>query len=271
MINANTKICCIIGNPVGHSLSPQMHNAAFTELSLNYVFTALKVTHLKKAVEAFRTLGLPAVVVTVPHKMDILKYVDGADESAAKIGAANLIINRNGRLTAYNTDWTGALKSLKEITDLKGKKVALLGAGGAARALVFGLKKEGSLVSVFNRTRSHASQLKEEFCLEEVFSLTDSAKISENDIIVNTTSVGMEPDDKVSPIADESIRSSQIVFDIVYTPHMTKLLSDAKKKGAAIVHGYKMVLYGGTGIFEQITGKRAPVRVMEEALLKNLK
>lgn len=270
MIDAKTKICCIIGNPVEHSLSPQMHNAAFNKLGLNSVFVAIKVFNLQEAVRALKQLNFSAIVVTVPHKQEVMNYVDEIDPTAQKIGAVNIILNKHGILWATNTDWSGAMDSLKEKTIISGKTVAVIGAGGAARAVVYGLKQEKARVWIFNRTEKKAVELAKEFDLDKAFKLNETAKISEAEVIINTTSVGMEPGIGISPIPADIIRSNQTVFDIVYTPHKTKFLKSAKQRGANVVYGYKMVLYGGTRIFELMTDKKAPAKIMEKALKDNL-
>lgn len=267
-ISAKTKVCCIIGNPVNHSLSPQMYNAAFASLGLDFIFLAFKVENVRLAIKSFRSLRIPGIVVTVPHKQTVIKYLGHLDEAAEKIGAVNAIKNNKGQLTGINTDWMGAIKSLEEKTVLNGKKVALLGAGGAARAIIYGLKKRGAEILLFNRTLEKAEELAREFDLSQASKLTDLEKIRQTDIIINATTVGME--ENKSPIPEKVI-TKQLVFDIVYTPHKTKLLRFALAKKCPVVYGYKMVLYGGTKIFEFFTGSKAPLEIMEKALLKNLK
>jgi len=267
MINAKTKLCCIIGNPVEHSLSPQMHNAAFKKVGLNYIFLAFKVENVKAALEDFRSINTKGIVVTIPHKLSVMKYVDEIDETARKIGAVNAIVNVTGKLRATNTDCIGAIRALEEKISLKDKRIALLGAGGGARAVAYGLKMKGAKVYVFNRSVDKAKKLVKEFGLEGNSSLENYEEISISDVIINATSVGMEPKNDQSPIPSACINSSHTVFDIVYTPYETKLLEFAKGKKAKIVYGYKMVLYGGMKIFEYFTGQKAPRDIMEKALL----
>ncbi len=264
MINAKTRLCCIIGNPVGHSLSPQMHNAAYKKLELNFVFVAFRVEEVKRALEGFRVLGVCGIVVTVPHKQEVMKYVDEIDETAQTIGAVNTIVNDGGILKTTNTDWIGAMEALEEVTAVSGKHAVIIGAGGAARALVYGLKSRGAKVVVVNRTPQNAEKLYKEFKLDGFGSLDDRDKIRKADIVINATTVGMEED--ISPIPADFIDSHHTVFDIVYTPRETRLLRLARERGAKIVYGYKMVLYGGVRQFELFTGKKAPVEVMEKAL-----
>ncbi len=267
-INGKTKLCCIIGNPVEHSLSPQMHNAAFRKLGLNYVYVAFRVEKLKGAIEGLKALEVRGIVVTVPHKIEVMNYVDEIDETARQIGAVNTIVNENGMFKATNTDWVGAIGALEEVTELKGKKVAVLGAGGAARSVIYGLKKREAVISVFNRTLEKAQNLDKNFHLEGAFSLHDNTEIKKADIIINTTSVGLEPRDDKSPLSDNTLDKRHIVFDIVYTPRETKLLQQARKAGARCVYGDKMVLYGGVQQFELFTHNKAPVKIMEHALQK---
>lgn len=271
MIDAKTKLCCVIGNPVEHSLSPQIHNAAYKALGLNYVYLAFRISDVPKALSGLKELGAKGISVTIPHKQEVMKYLDEIDETGRKIGAINTIINKNGRLSGVNTDWVGAITALEEKTVLKGKTVALLGAGGASRAVIHGLKEKGAAVHIFNRTLENAEKLKIEFNLEGAHLLDDQNLISETDIIVNTTSVGMSPNTDVSPIPKESIQSNQIVFDIVFAPKMTKLLQYAKERKANVVYGYKMLLYQAIPQFELFTGRKAPMDIMEKILITNLR
>lgn len=270
MIDAKTKLCCIIGNPVEHSLSPQMHNAAYEYLGINFAFLAFRVADVKSALVGLKALGVKGISVTIPHKLEVMKYLDKLDDVATKIGAVNTIINNNGKLFGTNTDWSAALKALEEKTTLAGKKVALFGAGGAACALAFGLKRRNAIVHVFNRTKTTGDKLKEELHLAGSHNLDKLDKISDMDIIVNTTSVGMVPNIDISPVPLESIHAKQVVFDIVYTPNETKLLKYAKAKKATVVYGHKMLLYGVAKQFELFTCQKAPLNLMGKILLKNL-
>lgn len=269
IINAKTKLCCIIGNPVEHSLSPIMHNAGYEALRLNFAYMAFNVKELKEAIAGLRAIGVQGIVVTVPHKIEVMQYIDEIDETAQKIGAINTIVNENGVLTGTNTDWIGAIEALKKRTQLARKKVAVLGAGGAARAVCYGLMQEGAQVAVFNRTISKAQELVKHLKLENAYSLDEVEKIKSAEIIINTTSVGMESD--ISPLLDRVMQKDHIVFDIVYTPLKTKLIQQAEKVGAQVVYGDDMVLYGGLKQFEIFTGEKAPVDIMKKALTDELK
>jgi len=147
-ITSTTKLCALFGNPIEHSLSPLIHNAAFGYLNLDFVFLAFKVARVKEAVEGIRALDMKGVSVTIPHKVAVMDYLDEVEEVAGKIGAVNTIVNRDGRLIGYNTDWSGAIEALEEKVTLKGKNALVLGAGGAARAITFGLKEKGAQSTV---------------------------------------------------------------------------------------------------------------------------
>ena len=271
MINATTTICCVLGDPVEQSKSPVMHNAAYKELGHNYSFVAFKPTSIKHAVEAIRTLGIRGAAVTIPFKEKLIEYVDQVDETALEIGAANTIVNDEGILTAYNTDWIGAMTALRQKTIIAGKKVAVLGAGGAARAIVYGLVKEqASEIHVYNRTHTDAELLVRKFGLTQAHTLDDLSLLKNTDIIINTTPVGMYPHAGNSAIPASALENHHSVFDIVYNPKETQLLKDAKKAGATVVYGYTMLLHGGATQFELFTREKPPIEVMEKALLTSV-
>jgi len=269
-LSAKTKICLIIGDPVEHSLSPVMHNAGYEALGIKNKFVFLgakvKVEDVGMVTEAMRKMGIHGLTCTIPHKTEVMKFLDEIDETARKIGAVNTVLNRNEKLIGFNTDWLGAITPLEKITSLSGKKALVLGAGGAARAVVFGLLKKGADVKIFNRTKEKAIKLAEEFQCQAT-DLGRDSEIKDFDIIINTTSVGMKPLEKETPIPTEFINDKQIVFDIVYVPHETKLLREAKKRGAKIIHGIEMLLHQGTAQFEIYTGHKAPKEVMRRAII----
>lgn len=266
MIDAKTKLCCVIGNPVEHSLSPQIHNAAYKALGLNYVYLAFRISDVQKALSGLKELGVKGISVTIPHKQEVMKYLDEIDETAKKIGAVNTIVNRNGKLFGTNTDWLGAIQALEEKTKLKSKTVAVLGAGGASRAIVYGLKQKGAVIHIFNRTLENAEKLKEEFKLEGAHLLDDQNLTSEMDIIINTTSVGMAPNADASPIPMECITSNQVVFDIVFAPKDTKLIQYAKANKAIVIYGDRMLLHQAVAQFKLFTGVDTSIEVMERSI-----
>jgi len=268
-ISAKTKICLIIGDPVAHSLSPAMHNAGYEALGIDDQFVFLgaqvKVENVELAVQTMKKMGIHGLSCTIPHKVVVMKFLDEIDETARKIGAVNTVLNQNGKLIGFNTDWQGAVIPLEKITTLSGKKALILGAGGAARAVVFGLLKRGVKVKIFNRTKKKAINLAKEFdCLAT--NLNIESEIKDFDIIINTTAVGMKPLENETPIPTKFITNKQIVFDIVYVPFETKLLREAKKRGAKIIHGIEMLLHQGTAQFEIYTGHKAPEEVMRRVL-----
>lgn len=266
-ITSKTKVCCIIGNPVEHSISPLVHNAGFQALNIDFVYVAFRVvTKLKEAILGLRELGVRGIVVTVPHKIEVLKYVDEINYEVKAIGAANTIVNEEGKLIASNTDWIGAIMALKQQTSITGKRVTVIGAGGAARAVVYGLKKEKASVILCNRTVENAKKLAKEFNLEGFSSINDKDVIRGSDIIINTTSVGMYPNETESPLPKEFLKQNQVVFDIVYTPKNTKLLQIAKEVGAQVVFGDTMVLNTAFPQFELFTGMKAPIEIMRKTL-----
>jgi len=280
-ISGKTRVCAIIGDPVEHSLSPVMHNAAFKKLGLNLVYVAFTVTtkELKDAVLGARSLGLLGLNVTMPHKNAVMRYLDETDSTAKAIGAVNTILNDQGKLIGYNTDGNGAMRALKEngiSTD--GKKMLILGAGGAAKAIAFQAAREVEELVIVNRTSGKAEKLAE--VLRKKFGnkvkggalsvevLKEELKTA--DILVNATSVGMHPDVNMSPVPSDLLRSDLSVMDIIYNPLETKLVADAKSVGAKVVSGLEMLLYQGAIAFEIWTNCPAPVEVMKRAALNKL-
>ena len=228
-----------------------------------YLSAEVKPENLKMAIEGMKGFDIKGMSVTIPYKQVIMKYLDKIDKDAETIGAVNTIVNKDGKLTGYNTDWTGALTALEKRVKLKGKKVALIGAGGAARAIVYGLTKKGAIIKIFNRSIDKAKQLAKAFRCEYT-DLKYLDEIVKMDIIINATSVGMNKDK--SPIDKKFLRENHIIFDVVYSPKETKLIREAKQKGAKIVYGYEMLLYQGIAQFELYTGMKAPSETMRKTL-----
>ena len=272
-ITPKTKLCMVIGDPVEHSLGPQMHNAAYQELGIDsdYVYVACKVqvSDIPDFIKGVRAMGIRGVSCTIPHKTAVMEYLDTLDPVAEKIGAVNTIVNDDGVLRGYNTDWLGAVVPLEQIGPLKNKKVALIGAGGAAKAIAYGVMQRGALLTVYNRTQSKAEALASEFGAA-VGSLDSPSDITRDDIIINATSVGMAPHQDESPLEKQYITAEHIVFDVVYSPYETKLLKDAKEQGAQVIHGSEMLLQQGVAQFKLYTGYDAPENVMRSALRKAL-
>ncbi|OIO28868.1 MAG: shikimate dehydrogenase [Candidatus Hydrogenedentes bacterium CG1_02_42_14] len=266
--DAYTKLYGVIGSPVRHSLSPKIHNELFMRYSVNAVYVAFEVTDLEKVICGVRELGIAGLSVTIPHKVEIKKFIDYEDELAAQIGAVNTIVNMNGRLKGYNTDVTGAMKALREKTDIKGKRVLILGAGGVARAIGFGINAEGGTPVIANRTESKGRALAMELKCEYVS--PQAAFETKPEILINATSIGMNPDSNASPVPKEKVRD-MIVFDTVYNPLETRLLADAKSNGCKIVTGLRMFVHQARLQFELWTGIEPNADALEEFLFKEMK
>jgi len=272
-ITGKTKLCIIIGDPVEHSLSPAMHNAAYVELGIDheFVFVAsrVRVENIKSVVTAMRVMGFRGLTCTVPHKIEVMQYLDEIDPIAQKIGAVNTVVNNDGMLIGYNTDWQGAVIPLEKYGSLKDKKVALIGAGGAARACGFGMVEKGARLTIFNRTIEKAEILARELDSKvEVRSLDQVPEEMEGyDIIMNATTMGMGKNEGISPLPKSAIDEHHLVFDAVYSPFETQLLKDATEQGATIIHGTEMLLHQGTEQFKLYTGQEAPENVMREVLM----
>jgi len=268
MINGATKIYGIMGRPVSHSLSPAMHNRAFGALGLNKVYVAFEVENVEQAMDGFRALGIKGVSVTVPHKQAVMEHLDTLDAVARKIGAVNTLVIEGEKIHGLNTDWVGANRALGEHLDLRGKSVLLLGAGGSARAIGFGLLEARARLTLANRTVEKGAALADTLGCRAI-SLSEAEKFTA-DVLINATSVGMKPRADQSPLAAAALRNFQLVMDIVYAPLKTRLLADAAQAGCTTIDGLAMLLYQGVAQFELWTGQKAPVEVMRQALLDRL-
>lgn len=269
-INGNTKVYGIIGNPVCHSMSPVMHNSAFEAVGDNSVYIPLPVQDLAAAVSGMRGLGLYGASVTIPHKEAVIALLDHIDPVAARIGAVNtlkLVDTEQGReLHGSNTDWLGANRALQQHLVLSGKRVVVLGAGGSARAIGFGLLEAGATVQLCSRTEKRGQMLANE--LGCAWSGLEQIDTLQGDILINATSVGMAPNSHSTLVEAHSLRGYEVVMDIVYSPLKTRLLTEAESAGCTIVNGLEMLLYQGVEQFELWAGISAPVNVMRSALLK---
>ena len=278
-VTGKTCVYGIFGYPVKHSLSPLMQNAAFREAGVDAVYVPFEVEpeNLKEAVDGVRALGIKGLNVTVPHKERIVEHLDYLSEEAELLGAVNTVKNENGELTGYNTDAEGFLRSLiEEGVELEGKKALMFGAGGAARAVGYALLKGGvSFLYIVNRNFQRAREVGELLGKRGnvlVFPLKESTVetlLKEVDLIVNTTSVGMKPEDP--HLFDYSKIPERIaVVDIIYNPPETPLLKAAKERGCKTVNGLGMLVHQGAVAFEIWTGKKAPVETMREVLEREL-
>ncbi|MBM4301085.1 MAG: shikimate dehydrogenase [Deltaproteobacteria bacterium] len=268
MIDGHTKIFGILGRPVTHSLSPAMHNAAFRHLDANAVYVAFPVTDLRKAVSGLRGLGIGGVSVTIPFKEEIIPLLDELDPRAATIGAVNTVVNRKGRLTGYNTDWLGAVTALQAKISLKDQHVLILGAGGASRAIAFGVFHEGGKVTLTDIDAARAATLARGLGAEAI--APEALDHCPATILVNATPVGMTPDVDGIPINPDLLSRFEVVMDIVYQPLATRLLREAEAHGCATIDGLQMLIHQATAQFEIFTGRQAPADIMVRAAYQAL-
>lgn len=268
------KTYCIIGDPVDHSLSPAMHNAAFKSLGLNCVYIAFRIAkdELEAGLASLRKSNIAGFNVTMPHKITIMSLLDELDDTCTKIGAVNTVKNEKGRFRGYNTDIYGFVEPLKRRKiDLKGKTVLLMGAGGAARAVVTALLDENiANILIANRSLEKAQTLND-ICNRsnikcELVILRDVTKYAPiADLIVNATPIGMNLE--ASRITAEHISNKTVVYDLVYRPMETGLIQSAEKAGATVIHGYEMLLEQGAKSFEIWKQREAPRDVMKKTLI----
>ena len=272
-INEETKLYGIIGNPVSHSMSPAIHNASFIEKGLNNVYVPLKIANIDAFMRECRKIDFQGFSVTIPHKESVLPFLDDLDHTARKIGAINTIVNRKGKLTGYNTDCMAAVMgleySMKEANEtLNNKKVSIIGAGGAARAIAFGLKEKGCDITIFNRTIERAEKLSHDVkCKFESF---EEIHQIDSDILINTTSIGMFPDVNQTPVSKNILKKGMIVFDAVYNPIETKLLREANEKGCHTVNGLSMFINQAAEQFRLWTNIDAPIELMTKVVKEML-
>jgi len=267
-LDTNTRLYAVMGNPVNQSLSPVMHNAAFRQTGQNGVYVALHVTDLPGAVAGVRALNIHGCSVTIPHKVAVMDLLDQVDPMSRRIGAVNTIVNDDGRLCGFNSDSPGAMAALLEKTPVARRRVAVIGAGGASRALAHGVQVHGGQLTIVNRSQDRgrrlASALDCDFC-----PLVDFSGVG-FDILINTTSVGMTPNTDQMPVGHACLRPGMTVMDVVYNPLETRLLSAAKEAGCTVVDGVAMFVHQGAIQFEHWTGKKAPIQLMKKAVLKVL-
>jgi shikimate dehydrogenase len=284
-VNGSTKLTGILGYPVSHSVSPQMHNAAYERLGLNYCYLPLPIEpkDIEKALEGLRMLGFAGVNVTIPHKESVIPHLDEVTKIARLIGAVNVILIQEGHLVGYNTDGPGFIDSLKEDGgfEVKGKKAVILGAGGAAKAVALMLAQDKikSLVIsdiVYEKAEALSEYIRSNFAIAPYACRAKSKElkklIEECDLLVNATPIGTHPKVNACPVdADTKFKKSAVVYDLVYNPLETKLLKLAKAKGAKPVSGLGMLIRQGALAFSLFTEEEPPVKVMKEAALAALR
>lgn len=278
-IDGRTKLVGLLATPIGHTLSPRMHNLGYTLKDLNFAYLAFEVGNetLEKAVEGMRALDVAGFNVSMPNKMEVLKYLDELDDSAKYTGAVNTVVNKDGMLIGYNTDGQGYVQNLLEHgVELKGKKVTLVGSGGAATPIAIQLAQSGiSEISIFARNDQYFHQAEanvvkinnemQHFGVKaSVFPLEDKVafrrEVAESAVLANGTSLGMKPLEHLSIVDDalDVLRKDLVVTDVVYNPQKTKLLQQAEAAGATIINGLGMMLWQGALGFKLFTGEEMP-------------
>ncbi len=277
-IDARTRLCALIGNPVEHSLSPAIHNAAFQHLGLNYAYVAFKVEDVEGALRGIRALtGIRGVSVTIPHKVAVLPHLDDVAPTARNIGAVNTIVSDRGRLTGYNTDATGSLAALRAgNAPVDGARVLVLGSGGAARAIAFALcmDAKASNVTILAVIDQERDQLVRDL-RDKTGSAVSGFQLSPDTLakhipdvqtMIHCTPVGMSPNREETCVPAALLASHLTVMDIVYNPLETRLLADARRAGCRTVRGLEMFLHQAVGQFELWTQQSAPVDIMRSVL-----
>jgi len=279
-ISAKTKVCGVIGDPVEHTMSPVMHNAAFKKLGMDYRYLPFRVSkeELGRTIADMRALNIRGLNVTIPHKVAVIPFLDKLDPLAEEIDAVNTIVNDDGVLTGYNTDATGFLQALLDNgVEPEGKRVVILGAGGASRAISFILAEKGARLVILNRRLNRAKELARSISRssKDIAALkldeANLAKAMEGaEVLVNATSVGMSPDTGETPLPARLLKPGLVVFDIVYNPVRTRLLREAEAAGARTIGGLDMLVWQGALAFEKWTGRQAPLELMKKEVIKAL-
>ncbi len=268
-LDRRSRVYGVIGNPVAHSLSPLLHNTGFIARHMNDVYLPFLVPDLRDFLSAVGPLGIHGFSVTLPHKRAILRHLDDCDPLAAAIGAVNTVVVRgNGKLYGYNTDYVGVLRALQRRVALRGSRVLIYGAGGAARAIAFALVQAGAIVNVCARRSAEARKLARAAGGEAIERRHLRGEFF--DAIINATPVGMHPRASASPLRADEL-NCRLVFDSIYRPMQTRLLQLASKRGIEIVSGVDMFIAQGTAQWEIWTGLRAPEKQMRATVLARLR
>jgi shikimate dehydrogenase len=242
-----------------------MHNAGYRALGLPFAYVPFAVRDLRGAIAGMRALGMRGAGVSFPYKQEVMRLIDAIDPVAARIGAVNTVVNEGGTLTGHNTDWVGAVRALEETARLASARVLLVGAGGAGRAIAYGLQEHGARVTIANRDVAKAEELARSVG-GEARGLDEVERAFDYDVVVNATTLGMTDVDPRSPIPEAAIRPGQLVMDIVIKPVETQLVVAARARGARVVHGGRMTLHQAARQFELYTGRAAPLEAMDAAM-----
>ncbi|MBI4516552.1 MAG: shikimate dehydrogenase [Deltaproteobacteria bacterium] len=280
-ITPSTTLCAVIGNPIAHSMSPAIHNRAFAELNLDYVYVAFRVEDVGAAVAGMRAFeNFRGLSVTIPHKVSIIPHLDEVAAVDRRIGSVNTVVNDGGRLKGFGSDGPGALKALSDAgVEVAGRSVTILGSGGAARAIAFTLAeaKAGALFLlgvIEPELRALTNDLVTKTGVKASGALLEpktlAARLAESQVLINCTPVGMHPDTDASAVPESLLHRELAVMDIVYNPLKTKLLADAERQGRKTISGVEMFVNQAVIQFELWTGKTAPRSVMREVVLEHL-
>lgn len=258
-IKSSTKQLAVIGHPICHSMSPDIHNYLFEIYKKDYVYTAFDVLpeNLESAISGIRALGISGVNVTAPHKIEVMKYIDKTDDNAKRLGAVNTIVNKDGTLWGYNTDAEGLYRYLLHMNvDIKDKDILIIGAGGASFPItVFFARCKPKSIAVKNRTQKKADELADYVYHDSGFKVETENFKKRYDVVINTTSAGMYPDISKCPIDDFSaIDENTAAVDLIYNPPETMFLKKAKENGAKTINGLGMLIYQGLLAYELFTG-----------------
>jgi len=281
-ISPKTKVFALIGNPVSHSMSPAIHNGAFAELNIDSIYVAFQVEDVKSALAGMRALdNFRGMSVTIPHKIEVMQYVDEIPEVDRHIGSINTVVKEDGKLIGFNTDGPGALKAIVDAgVKLAGKNVLMLGAGGAARAIAFTLAQKGGIKELVlldinedflnNLTGDLRNGTDAIITPGALDSLTVEDHMASADLIINCTPVGMHPNEDATLVPDHLFRPGQVVFDVVYNPLETKLLRQARAKGLTVIPGVEMFINQAILQFERFAGADAPEELMRNVVMEQL-
>lgn len=268
ILDGHTDLYGVVGFPLGHTLSPIMHNTAFEVTGVNAIYLAFETKDLEGCVKGIRALGIKGMSVTIPFKSEVLPYLDDVDGMAEKIGAVNTIVNNNGRLIGYNTDALGALKALQDVVDLSGMSCLIVGAGGAARAIGSVLREEGVRLTIVNRSPERGMEVARS--LQSPFVPLGDLRRIDADILIQTTPVGMYPQTDHCPVPEDLLKGDMVVMDIIYNPMETRMLKLARAHGCKTINGLSMFINQGAEQFRLWTGLEPPLKEMTKAVKEAL-
>ncbi len=282
ILSGTTKICAVIGDPIEHSLSPCMHNAAFEALGIDFAYVAFHVKEVGKAMQGMQGFGICGLSVTIPHKVEVMKYLDEISPLAKKIGAVNTVTNEQGRLLGTNTDGFGALKAIENYETIDGKTLVFLGVGGAARGVAFTIACERTPKRIIFAYRKEdeamacalLDDLRSQTTVPISTSSLDPSALHDilrgADILINTTPIGMSPHVDQCLVEESMFSEGQLVFDVIYNPAKTLLLQRAERRHARIMNGVPMFVNQGAEQFRLWTGLEPPVNEMRKAVERAL-